>query len=164
MSLATRRSIPLVFVDTNVFYPVRLADLVLSSAGDGLFDLCVSDHLLDEIERVLTDDKGHTEEKSRVFREAVRASATVHVKALQYDQVRNQLDGPDTDDLWHLAAAICGGADFVLTANVRDYERAQVPDALTSVVAVNPDDFSSDYGPRVWATTSLQRSAACRPN
>jgi predicted nucleic acid-binding protein len=50
-----------VFVDTNVFYPVRLADLVLSSVGDGLFDLCVSDHLLDEIERVLIHDKGLTQ-------------------------------------------------------------------------------------------------------
>lgn len=63
MSPVATRPIPLVFVDTNVFYPVRLADLVLSCVGDGLFDLCVSDPLLDEIERVLVDDKGLAEER-----------------------------------------------------------------------------------------------------
>jgi len=47
-----------VFVDTNVLYPVRLADLVLSSVDDGLFDLCTSDHLLEEVERVLVNAKG----------------------------------------------------------------------------------------------------------
>ena len=44
------------FVDTNALYPVRLADLILSSIDDGLFELCVSDHLLDEVERVLVDE------------------------------------------------------------------------------------------------------------
>ena len=42
--------VPLVFVDTNALYPVRLADRILSSIDDGLFELCVSDHLLAEIE------------------------------------------------------------------------------------------------------------------
>lgn len=57
--------IRLVLVDTNVLFPVRLADLVLSSAADGLFDLCVSDDLLDEIERVLIDRKGLAVDKGR---------------------------------------------------------------------------------------------------
>jgi len=67
--------IRLVLVDTNVLFPVRLADLVLSSAADGLFDLCVSDDLLDEIERVLVDRKGLEADKARVFREQVEAVA-----------------------------------------------------------------------------------------
>jgi hypothetical protein len=39
LSVTAGRPIPLVFVDTNVFHPVRLADLVLSCVGDGLFNL-----------------------------------------------------------------------------------------------------------------------------
>ncbi len=114
MSRVARRSIPLVFIDTNAFYPVRLADLVLSSVGEGLFDLCVSDHLLDEIERVLVHDKGLTDEKARTFREAVRESATVHLTIGQYEQVRHQIHGPDEDDLWHLAAAISTKAAWLI--------------------------------------------------
>jgi hypothetical protein len=71
--------IPLVFVDTNVFFPVRLADLVLSSVDDGLIELCVSDRLLDEIEYVLAHDKGLPADKARAFRDAVAANASRRV-------------------------------------------------------------------------------------
>ena len=47
-----------VFVDTNILYPVVLADLVLSSAEYGLFDLVYSDDLIAELSRVLRDIKG----------------------------------------------------------------------------------------------------------
>ena len=128
-------------VDTNVLYPVRLADLVLSSVDDGLFDLCVSDHLLDEIERVLVDDKGLPADKAREFRDAVQANASVHVDESQYGSVREQLDGPDPDDLWHLAAAIAAGADAIITANTSDYVKATIPPELNPVEVVAPDDF-----------------------
>ena len=49
---------PRVFVDTNVLYPASLADLTLSAAEYGLFELVYSDHLLQEIERVPVDHKG----------------------------------------------------------------------------------------------------------
>jgi hypothetical protein len=83
---SARRPIPLVFVDTNVLYPVRLADLVLSCAVDGLFDLCVSDDLLDEIERVLTASKGLRTEKVRTFRSNVEAVATGRLEISSSDQ------------------------------------------------------------------------------
>lgn len=98
------------FVDTNVFYPVRLADLILSSVDDGLFELCVSDHLLAEIERVLIDHKGLSADKAKIFREAVEANALSVMRAGQYELFTEQLAGPDTDDMHHLAAAITGGA------------------------------------------------------
>lgn len=68
---------------------------MLSCVGDGLFDLCVSDQLLDEIERVLIDVKGLSREKARTFRSAVLASAATIVTTVQCDSIRDQLDGPE---------------------------------------------------------------------
>ena len=132
---------PLVFVDTNVFYPVRLADLVLSCVGDGLFDLCVSDPLLDEIERVLVNDEGLSAEKSAAFRAALLASASTNVTAGDCKVVRDQLDGPDPDDLWHLAAALHARADHILTSNTSDFEHAKVPESVFRISITKPDDF-----------------------
>ena len=129
------------FVDTNVFYPVRLADLVLSSVDDGLFDLCTSDHLLDEIERVLVNGKGLPAEKARVFRIAVQANAAVHVDESQYASLRRRLHGPDADDLWHLAAAITARTDLIITANVSDFANADIPPEFQPVEALDADDF-----------------------
>ena len=133
--------VPLVFVDTNAFYPVRLADLILSSIDDGLFDLCVSDHLLAEIERVLVDHKGLPADKARVFRNAVEANAFTVMRAGQYEPLTEQLAGRDTDDLHHLAAAIAGGADFIITENTADFLTAHVPDDVTPPAIVTPDEF-----------------------
>jgi predicted nucleic acid-binding protein len=138
---SARRPIPLVFVDTNVLYPVRLADLVLSCAVDGLFDLCVSDDLLDEIERVLTASKGLRTEKVRTFRSNVEAVATVRVDRDQYREIRDQLVGPDADDLWHLAAAMSAEADMILTSNTPDFDRATVPPTMSRIDVVTPDRF-----------------------
>jgi hypothetical protein len=46
-----------VFVDTATLYPISIADLVLRLAEIGIFELIWSDHLLDEIERVLVERK-----------------------------------------------------------------------------------------------------------
>lgn len=47
----------LVFVDTNVWYPVVLADLVLRSVEIGLFDLAWTDESLAKVERVLVEHR-----------------------------------------------------------------------------------------------------------
>lgn len=129
------------FVDTNALYPVRLADLILSSSDDGLFELCVSDHLLDEVERVLVDHKGLPADKAKIFRDAVEANAQSVIRPGQYEQLTAQLVGPDADDLHHLAAAITGGADFIITENTRDFLKAVIPADVTLPTIVSPDEF-----------------------
>lgn len=169
MSAAGARPIPLVFVDTNVFYPVRLADLVLSCVGDGLFDLCVSDPLLDEIERVLVNDKGLSAEKSAAFRAALLASAFTNVTVGDCKVVRDQLDGPDPDDLWHLAAAIHARADVILTSNTSDFENAKVPESVFRISITKPDDFFTQLiidglGDDLTTTISRMSARLKRPN
>lgn len=97
--------------------------------------------LLDEIERVLVADKGLPKEKSAAFRAAVLTSASTSVTAGECKVVRDQLDGPDPDDLWHLAAALHARADHILTSNTSDFERATVRESTSSVSVTTPDDF-----------------------
>ena len=123
MTSPAERTTPLVFVDTNVFYPVRLADLVLSCVDDGLLDLCVSDHLLNEIEHVLVERKGLSPAKAKIFRDAVASNATRTVLQADYEALAARLSGPDPYDLWHLAAAIEAGATVIVTGNITDFTR-----------------------------------------
>ena len=141
MTTALDAHVPLVFVDTNALYPVRLADLILSSVDDGIFDLCVSDHLLAEVERVLVDYKGLPADKAKIFRDAVEANAVSVMRAGQYEQLAEQLIGPDANDLYHLAAAIAGGADFIITENKGDFLTAEIPEGTTPPEIVTPDEF-----------------------
>lgn len=131
------------FVDTNAYYPVRLADLILSSVDDGLFELCVSDHLLDEVERVLVNSKGLPPDKAKTFRDAVEANATRVIRAAQYHSLAQKLDGPDADDIYHIAAAIEAGAHFIITDNTRDFITARIPDGTKTPEIVTPDELFS---------------------
>lgn len=141
MTTGLAAHVPLVFVDTNVFYPVRLADLILSSVDDGLFELCVSEHLLAEVERVLVDYKRLPANKAKIFRDAVEANTARLMRTAEYEHLTEQFVGPDADDLRHLCAAIAGGADFLITENTADFATAGIPDGLTPVEIVTPDQF-----------------------
>ena len=141
MNASLDEHVPLVFVDTNVFYPVRLADLILSSVDDGLFELCVSDHLLDEVERVLVNTKRLPPEKAKIFRDAVEANAAQVMRKAQYNSLAQKLNGPDADDLYHIAAAIEAGADFIVTNNTRDFITTRIPDGTETPEIVTPDEL-----------------------
>ena len=65
---------PRVFVDTNVLFPASLADLTLSSAEYGLFELVYSDHLLEEVQRVLVDNKGLAPANAQRFIDEISAT------------------------------------------------------------------------------------------
>ena len=72
--MATAPPLWRVMCDTNVFYPVSLADLVLSSAEYGLFELAWSLDLLAETERVLVETKGLAPHDARVFVDQIKAT------------------------------------------------------------------------------------------
>jgi predicted nucleic acid-binding protein len=141
--MAAVSRIPLVFIDSNVLYPVRVADLVLSSADDGLFEVCVSENLLVEIERVLIEVKGLAPEKAKVFTQAVASNSAQVVSNAQYIELASLLNGPDPDDLFHLAAAMEAGCDVVLTNNIDDFTKANVPDGRRVPAILTPDQFFS---------------------
>lgn len=119
-----------VFVDTNILYPVVLADLVLSSAEYGLFDLVYSDDLIAELSRVLRDIKGLPASNVDVFvRHVTTTFPDGRIRREQYAATISAWSGPDVDDLVHLAAAVAGSVDALITENVRDFRNAQPPEA-----------------------------------
>ena len=117
----------LVFVDTNVWYPVVLADLVLRSVEIGLFDLAWTDESLTEVERVLVERKGLSAANAAVFGAQVRATAPEgRIDPAAYQHLIAAMTGPDPDDHVHAAAARGGSADVLLTGNVADFPAADV--------------------------------------
>jgi hypothetical protein len=71
----------------------------------GFFEVCVSEDLLGEIERVLIEVKGLAAEKAKIFTQAVTSNSAQVVANAQYIELASSLTGPDPDDLLHLAAA-----------------------------------------------------------
>ncbi len=117
----------LVFVDTNVWYPVVLADLVLRSVEIGLFDLAWTNESLAEVERVLVERKGLTAQNAAVFGAQVRATAPRgRIEPAVYRPLVASMTGPDPGDHVHAAAARGGHADVLLTSNVADFPAADV--------------------------------------
>jgi predicted nucleic acid-binding protein len=122
-----RHKLMLVFVDTNVWYPVVLADLVLRSVEIGLFDLAWTDESLAEVERVLVEHKGLTARNAAVFGEQVRATAPGgRLEPADYRPLVAAMTGPDPGDHVHAAAARGGRVDVLLTGNVADFPAEDV--------------------------------------
>ncbi|MFM8896695.1 MAG: PIN domain-containing protein [Actinomycetales bacterium] len=117
----------LVFVDSNVWYPIVLADLVLRSVEIGLFDLAWTDEVLAEVERVLIMRKGVPPDSAAAFGAQVRATAPDgRIEPQAYRRLVASMTGPDPTDHVHAAAARAGQADVLLTSNVSDFTAADV--------------------------------------
>ena len=63
------------------------------------------------------------------------------LRAGQYEPLADQLAGSDAHDLHHVAAAIAGCADFIITENTADFLAAVLPDGVTPPAIVTPDEF-----------------------
>jgi len=131
-----------VFVDTNVLFPASLADLMLSAAEYGLFELVYSDHLLDEIQRVLVDNKGLAPANAQRFIDEICATfPNGRITASTYENAADSWTGPDEADLMHLAAATCSGAAVLVTNNTRDFEPSTPPAGVTKPTVMTADEF-----------------------
>lgn len=129
-----------VFVDTNVLFPFSLMDLNLSLAADYIHDLVWSDRLIDEWQRVITREGHRTTEAAMRIATHIRTSfADTCVSEDSYKELLAELEGPDPDDLHHIAAAIAGGADTLITWNLADFP-AEILGAH-GVTATPPDAY-----------------------
>ncbi len=126
-------------LDANILYPAGLRDVLLRLADQYLYaPLWSADIHAEWIRSVLADRPDLTEcmlERTRMvmdrhFPEAVVTGYTARAAGL---------DLPDPDDLHVLAAAIEGGADMIVTRNLRDFPADHLaPHGLT---AQHPDAF-----------------------
>lgn len=129
---------PRVLPDTNVLFPFSLMDLLLALAEDAVIDLVLTDRLLTEWQRVIVREGHRTPESAEKIADLIRTGfASCLVPERTYHQHLQELDGPDPDDLRHMAAAVAAGADTLITWNLADFPA----DALAPHgIAVSPPD------------------------
>lgn len=126
-----------VFPDTNVLYPISVADLLLRLGDVALHAIVWSEDLLAEVERVLIEDKGLTTTQAAYFCACIRDEfADGEVRRADYEYLVATMTGKDPEDHAHAAAARVG-ATVLLTFNVDDFPAQDVGD----VRVMTPDDY-----------------------
>jgi hypothetical protein len=138
-----------VFLDTNVLYPISIADLLLRLGDVALHAIVWSEDLLTEVKRVLVEDKGLTSAQAAYFCRCVREEfADDEVRREDYEHLVDTMTGKDPGDHAHAAAARVA-ATVLLTFNVDDFPEQD----MGGVRVMTPDDYSS--------TCSTSRARQC---
>lgn len=142
-------------LDTSVLWPSLQRDFLLSLAIEGLYRPLWSTAILDELRYHETQkliSRGHkplplaaqnahrlVDHMSAAFDDAVVAN---------WESLEGTFGLPDVDDEHVVAAAVVGGAQVIVTSNLRDFPPQQIPKSLSvkspaqfaaETVAVSPD-------------------------
>lgn len=103
-----------IFFDTNVYVAEALvggtAEIMLSATADASWRIFISHYVMDELERVLTEDLAFPRRLARLTRQRCRRRA-VQVKELPS---RHEVPG-DPADSSILRAALEAGVDYLVT-------------------------------------------------
>lgn len=129
-------------LDANVLVPYTLTDVLMRLAEAGLYRPLWSTTILAEAEGTL--NHLHPEIPSATLHHRLSAMGQFFPDATVtgWDDLVNSLTPPDPDDRHVLAAAIVGGADAIVTANLTDFPDHAL--ARFNIVATHPDDFLLD--------------------
>ncbi|RBP62918.1 PIN domain-containing protein [Brevibacterium sanguinis] len=129
-----------VFVDACVLVPINLCDLLLRMAEADLFYPLWTDEVLGEVERCLTMKFGLSSSKAsrrvqlmkEAFPEASVEGYQSLIEAMKCDAKNRHV----------LAGAVRGGADLLVTANLKDFPQESA--AVFDVEVVHPDQLLLD--------------------
>jgi hypothetical protein len=133
--------LPVAFLDASVLYPALLRNLLMHFAVADLFRAHWSARVHDEWMRSLLRDRPDI---SRVRLERTRELMDTHVLDALVEGYEHRIEGitlPDADDRHVVAAALHCGAQFIVTANLRDFPESVL--APLDLVAEHPDAFLS---------------------
>jgi excisionase family DNA binding protein len=112
-----------VFIDTNVLFPFSVMDLMLALTEDGIHDVMWSDDLLDEWERVIVRERHRSPDAAAAITATIRQFfADTRIPAESYRGLVAEVDGPDPDDNAHMAAAVAGQVEWLVTWNNKDFD------------------------------------------
>jgi len=126
-----------VVLDACVLFPGSLRDTLLRTADAGLFQLYLTDEILEEMKRNLVS-KGHTtEEKARYIVEQIKkyfpeAFITRHSLLVPVMPINEK-------DRHVLAAAVASGAQMIVTQNLKDFPSTDLEPL--EIEALSADDF-----------------------
>ena len=156
---------PTALLDANVLYPAGLRDLLLRLADRQLYAPLWSADIHREWMRSLLADRPDIETAVLDRTRAVMDSHFPDALVVGYEAIAAILDMPDPDDRHVLAAAIHGGADIVVTRNLRDFPIGQL--APHALAAQHPDAFIAELyeadSEAVLAAVRGHRAALRRP-
>lgn len=111
-----------IFVDTNVLFPFSVMDLMLALTEDGIHEVLWSDALLDEWERVIVRQQRRSPESAAGITAVIREYfADSEVPERSYAHLVDEMPSDDPDDRRHIAAAIAGQAEVIVTWNISDF-------------------------------------------
>ncbi|MFC7704913.1 RSP_2648 family PIN domain-containing protein [Plastorhodobacter daqingensis] len=124
------------FLDACVLYPTVLREILIGVAGQGLFTPLWSARVLEEWARATV--KLGQEEIARAEIAALRRDWPL-AEVMPDPEAEARLWLPDPADRHVLAAALAGGAEVIVTQNLRDFPRAAL--GAEGMRAEAPDAF-----------------------
>lgn len=124
-----------VFIDTSELFPFTIMDVLLSLCEDRLFTWVWTDELLHEWENVIIREGARAPESARSVTDAVRTYFGRYRidPDLYRDKITDDLS-PDPGDRLHAAACVHGGADVLLTRNLKHFRTTAISDAGVQVI------------------------------
>lgn len=154
-----------VIYDACVLYPAPLRDLLIRVANTGLVRARWSETILDECFRSILENRPDLRAEALNRTRELMMKAVPDCLVRGYEALIGGLELPDPDDRHVLAAAICAGAQSIVTFNLKDFPGVNL--APYNVEAKHPDDFvfdAIDLAPGlVTAVVSEQAAALQRP-
>lgn len=134
-------------LDTCVLWPSLQRDFLLSLAIENLYRPLWSDAILDELE--FHETRKLVQRGTAGVEAAQQAKRLVQTMSTAFDDARvvewEALDGsfglPDPDDEHLVAAAVVGGAEAIVSDNIRDLPRGRVP---AHIQVIKPADFAAN--------------------
>lgn len=134
-------------LDTSVLWPSLQRDFLLSLAIEGLYRPLWSTAILDELcyhEAQKLVRRGHdpalAEQKAQRLVDQM-SSAFDDAVVANWESLEGTFGLPDVDDEHVVAAALVGGADVIVTSNVKDFPPQQIP---KSPMVISPARFAAD--------------------
>jgi PIN domain-containing protein len=141
-------------LDTSVLWPSLQRDFLLSLAVEGLYRPLWSTAILDElcyheVRKLIGRGQDSAVAEQRAQRLVDRMSAAFDdAVVVNWESLDGTFGLPDVVDEHVAAAALVGGADVIVTSNLKDFPPQQIPKPLkvispaqfdANTVAVSPD-------------------------
>lgn len=129
-------------LDANVLVPTALCDTLLRLAEDGFYRPLWSERILIEVEDTILALYPDIDVRRVRRRTELMSDTFEDATVTGWEQVSAGLDLPDDNDRHVLAAAIVGGAQAIVTANLKDFPVGQL--GPRAIEARHPDQFLLD--------------------
>jgi predicted nucleic acid-binding protein len=136
-------------------------DTMLTLAEDSVHEILWSDALLDEWERVIVRENARSAESAAKITAVIRDHFPEgRIPLARYIGSVASMPGNDPDDRHHMAAAIAGGADSIVTWNRKDFPGLEL--AKRGVRVLDPDEYLMEVlrDAPVEVLMAIQRMAA----